>query len=131
VFWLLAAIDGHAKNFSIFITPGGYRLTPLYDVMSASPYPEFPVLKVKLAMAVGDKNYYRLKQIQFRHFYQTGQKAGLRKQDMDDIFSGLAAQMEDAITTAAALAADAGMPASTFELILAGVSKRARMIHKE
>ena len=23
VFWLLAAIDGHAKNFSIFLLPGG------------------------------------------------------------------------------------------------------------
>jgi serine/threonine-protein kinase HipA len=48
--WLLAAIDGHAKNFPIFLTPGGYRLTPLYDVMSESPYPE----KIKLAMAIGD-----------------------------------------------------------------------------
>ncbi len=54
VFWLLAAIDGHAKNFSIFLTPAGYRLTPLYDVMSAAPYPEFPVQKIKLAMALGD-----------------------------------------------------------------------------
>ncbi len=25
VLWLLAAIDGHAKNFSIFLTPGGYK----------------------------------------------------------------------------------------------------------
>ncbi len=48
---------------------------------------------------------------------------------MDDIFSGLAAQMEDAITKAAALAADAGMPESTSELILAGVNKRAEMMH--
>ena len=55
VFWLLAAIDGHAKNFSIFLTPGGYRLTPLYDVMSAVPYDEFPVQKIKLAMAIGNK----------------------------------------------------------------------------
>jgi len=131
VFWLLAAIDGHAKNFSIFITPGGYRLTPLYDVMSASPYPEFPDQKVKLAMAMGNKNYYRLNQIQLRHFYQTGQKAGLRKQDMDDIFSGLAAQMEDAIAEAAALAADASMPESITGPILAGVTKRARMLYKE
>src|SRR6185295_4475234 len=36
VFWLLAGIDGHAKNFSIFLLPGGaYRLTPRYDIMSA------------------------------------------------------------------------------------------------
>lgn len=128
VFWLLAAIDGHAKNFSIFLTPGGYRLTPLYDVMSAAPYPEFPVQKIKLAMAIGNKGYYRLNQIQLRHFYQTGQKAGLRAQDMDSIFSNLAAQMDDAIAEATALAADAGMPELTSGPIFAGVSKRAAML---
>jgi len=38
VFWLLGATDGHAKNFSIFLSPGGgYRLTPLYDIVSAQP----------------------------------------------------------------------------------------------
>jgi serine/threonine-protein kinase HipA len=32
VFWLLAATDGHAKNFSIFHLPGSrYQATPLYD----------------------------------------------------------------------------------------------------
>ena len=128
VFWLLAAIDGHAKNFSIFLTPGGYRLTPLYDVMSAEPYPEFPIQKTKLAMAIGGKGYYRLNQIQLRHFYQTGQKTGLREQDMDSLFSDLAMQMEDAIVRVAALASEAGMPKSTYEPILAGVDKRARMI---
>jgi len=52
IVFIPAALDGHAKNFSIFLTPGGYRLTPLYDVMSAAPYPEFPVQKIKLAMAL-------------------------------------------------------------------------------
>lgn len=38
LFWFLAAIDGHAKNFSLFVLPGGrYRMTPLYDVLSAWP----------------------------------------------------------------------------------------------
>ena len=38
VFWMLAAVDGHAKNFSIFHERGGsYRLTPFYDVLSAWP----------------------------------------------------------------------------------------------
>jgi len=38
VFWLLAAIDGHAKNFSVFLQAGGgYRLTPRYDILSAHP----------------------------------------------------------------------------------------------
>jgi len=128
VFWLLAAIDGHAKNFSIFLSPGGYRLTPLYDVISAAPWPEFPDQKIKLAMPLGNKNYYRLKQIQLRNFYQTGQKAGLREQDMSNIFSGLTVRMDDAIAEVAALAADAGMPESTSEPILASVNKRAGML---
>ncbi|MGL6010309.1 MAG: type II toxin-antitoxin system HipA family toxin, partial [Shewanella oncorhynchi] len=34
LFWLLAATDGHAKNFSLFIRPEGkYELTPLYDII--------------------------------------------------------------------------------------------------
>lgn len=38
VFWLLAATDGHGKNFSIAHFPGGrYRATPIYDVLSAHP----------------------------------------------------------------------------------------------
>ncbi|MEO7217808.1 MAG: HipA domain-containing protein, partial [Gemmatimonadaceae bacterium] len=36
-FWLLAAPDGHAKNFSIFLRRNGYIMTPLYDVLSAWP----------------------------------------------------------------------------------------------
>jgi len=38
LFWLIGATDGHAKNFSIFLAPGGrYRLTPFYDVLTAQP----------------------------------------------------------------------------------------------
>jgi len=81
-------------------------------------------------MSIGNKGNYRLKQIQLRHFYQTGQKAGLREQEMDNIFSDLAAQVYNATAEAAALAADAGMPKSTSEPILAAVNKRAGVIQK-
>ncbi len=38
LFWLIGATDGHAKNFSIFLRPGGsYGLAPLYDVLTAQP----------------------------------------------------------------------------------------------
>lgn len=131
VFWLLAAIDGHAKNFSISLSPDGYRLTPLYDVVSASPWPEFPDQKIRLAMAFGNKNHYRLNQIQPRHFYQTGQKAGLREPDMDSLFSSLTTQLDDAMAKTAALAAAAGVPASTTEPILEGVCKRIKMLGEE
>jgi len=127
VFWLLAAIDGHAKNFSIFLTPGGYKLTPLYDVMSAAPYPEISAHKTKLAMSVGN-SHYRIKEILPRHFYQTGQNAGLRAGDMDDIFSKLVPQVGNAIAEVKVLAAEVGVPEATYEPILAGVVKRKDLI---
>ncbi len=128
VFWLLAAIDGHAKNFSISLSPDGYRLTPLYDVISAAPWPELPDQKTKLAMALGNNNHYRLNQIQLRHFYQTGQKAGLREQDIDSIFSSLTASIDDVIEEIATLATDVSVPASTTDPILEGVCKRIKQV---
>lgn len=75
LFWFLAAIDGHAKNFSLFVLPGGrYRMTPLYDVLSAwplmgsGPY-ALQYKKTKLAMSVRGKTaHYKLSEIQYRHW---------------------------------------------------------------
>ena len=128
VFWLLAAIDGHAKNFSIFLTPGGYKLTPLYDVMSAAPYPEFSPHKIKLAMAIGENRHYRLKEIQQRHFHQTAQAAGMNKQDLEEIFAGIHRRIDPALSTVGALAAKAGVPDNTAAPILDGVRKRVSLL---
>jgi serine/threonine-protein kinase HipA len=131
VFWLLAAIDGHAKNFSIFLTPGGFRLTPLYDVMSVAPYPEYSPHKIKLAMAVGDGRHYRIKGVQRRHFYQTAQKGGIAKQDMDDLFADILSSIAPAMRDAADRATSAGMPRKTTDAILAGIDQRSRKARKQ
>jgi serine/threonine-protein kinase HipA len=75
LFWMLAAPDGHAKNFSISLLPQGrYQLTPLYDVMSIWPVEgkgpnQFSMFKAKLVMAILGKNkHYLFKDIQRRHF---------------------------------------------------------------
>ena len=76
IFWLIGATDGHAKNFSIFLNPGGgFALTPLYDVLSAQPSLDARQIErkqMKLAMSVGSNNHYRIDEIQPRHFVQTG-----------------------------------------------------------
>lgn len=36
--WMILNTDAHAKNYSVFIRPGGAALTPLYDVSSFIPY---------------------------------------------------------------------------------------------
>ncbi|WP_058933122.1 type II toxin-antitoxin system HipA family toxin [Thioalkalivibrio nitratireducens] len=128
VFWLLAAIDGHAKNFSIFLTPGGYKMTPLYDVMSAAPYKNLSEHKIKLAMAIGDNRHYRVKEILPRHFYQTAQVVGLNRTDMDEMFSSLAGRIGPALEEINKLAVEKGAPETTFARILEGIGDRGRLI---
>ncbi len=83
LFWLIGATDGHAKNFSIFLGPGGsYHLTPLYDVLTAEPSfhaGQIQRKQMKLAMSVGNSHHYRISEITGRHFMQTGEAAGLAK----------------------------------------------------
>jgi serine/threonine-protein kinase HipA len=81
IFWLLGAPDGHAKNFSVFLEPEGrFRLTPLYDVMSAWPVAGngpnlFNRKKLKLAMAVRGKNKHdTMDSIQRRHWNETAKR---------------------------------------------------------
>ncbi len=83
LFWMLRAPDGHAKNFSIHLLPGGrYRLTPLYDVMSAYPVMgdgpnQWSPRELKLAMAlVGKNRHYEAERIQRRHFNSTAKRFG-------------------------------------------------------
>ena len=60
IFWLIGAVDGHAKNFSVFLTPNnGFRLTPIYDVMSAEMAFEAKQIRHKdyrLAMSLGKQS---------------------------------------------------------------------------
>lgn len=87
VFWLLAAGDGHAKNFSLRILPKGrYHLTPLYDVLSYWPIigrgsNKWPLQKVRMAMALRGKNkHYLLTEIKRRHFIEAATHAGIGKE---------------------------------------------------
>lgn len=84
VFWLLAAIDGHAKNFSIFLLPGSaFRLTPRYDVLSAHPMlghgrGRLAPQKITMAMALEGKNrHYHWNGIRLRHWRETAKRCGV------------------------------------------------------
>lgn len=82
--WVLTATDGHAKNLSLFIGRGGtYRMTPLYDVVSAWPVAgtaagQLPWRKLKLAMALRAGNaHYHLAEIQRRQWNAVARRLGL------------------------------------------------------
>lgn len=84
LFWLMAATDGHAKNFSLVVGPRGrYQMTPLYDVISVHPIigrknNQLDPYRVKLAMAVeGNNRHYRLHDIHRWHWVEMGRCLGL------------------------------------------------------
>lgn len=81
LFWLIGATDGHGKNFSVFIRPGGrFRLTPFYDVLTAQPSLDANQIRrnaFKLAMPVGNSNHYRIDVVTGRHFLETARRARL------------------------------------------------------
>lgn len=94
IFWLIGATDGHGKNFSIFLGQGGrFVLTPFYDVLTAQPFFDAHQIQrreMKMAMSVGNKNHYKMSDIQDRHFVQTAQQAGvpeyIAKEALDEVF---------------------------------------------
>lgn len=106
-FWMLAAIDGHAKNFSIALLTGGeYCLTPLYDVLSGWPVighgaNMIAMQDAKLAMALRSKSaHYKLVDIRVRHWQQLAQSSGV--EGMWERMVDLVGRMEGALDAAEA-----------------------------
>lgn len=136
LFWLLAAPDGHAKNFSIFMEPRGhYRLTPLYDILSA-----YPVLghgagqlapeKLKLAMPVwGKSRHDRWGRILPRHWRQTARDCGLGN-EIEPLIAEMA-ELAPLVAERVRSKLPAAFPAAVAEPILQGLigaaQKLARM----
>lgn len=134
IFWLIGATDGHAKNFSIFLTPGGrYRLTPLYDVLTAQPSldtGEISRKKFKLAMSVGKSRHYAVQDIMPRHFMQTADLAGIGKPMMKALFEDLAVHVENGIAAMAEVL-PRGFPSSLVDSVTAALRHRARFLVEE
>lgn len=129
-FWLLAATDGHGKNFSIFHQRGGtYALTPLYDVLSAWPIlghgrNELAPERARLAMAVrGRRPHYRIDEITGRHWRELAQRTGVA--NLWDRMQTLVAQTSAAFERIEARLPP-GFPQRVYTQIRAGVSNQSR-----
>jgi len=135
VFWMLAAIDGHAKNFSIFLLPkGAYQLTPRYDILSA-----YPVLghgrgklapeRIKMAMSVkGKSRHYLWTEIHARHWVETAKRHGIT--NMNSIVEDLVAKTPAVIDRVRSLL-PTDFPSQIAETILAGLRSRAEQLKAE
>ena len=133
LFWLIGASDGHAKNFSVFLRPGGrFRLTPLYDVMSIQPAADARQLRrnqIKLALAVGDNRHYGVNEILPRHFVQTAAKSGVPESVVQSIFDELLVA-EQAAVTKVLNDLPAEFPPELAQSIVGGLRARMRRVEQ-
>ena len=132
LFWLLAATDGHAKNFSLFHETGGaYRMTPFYDVLSVWPVVgpkanQVPWQKAALAMAVRATNaHWKLKDIRPRHWSAVAKQAGLG--DADALIHEILTLVPSALSTVGALLPKK-FPAHVSDKIFAGIAQQAKVL---
>lgn len=134
LFWMLCAIDGHAKNFSLFLDlRGRFRLTPRYDVLSA-----FPLLgkkagqlsphKIKMAMAVqGERNrHYHWDSILRRHWQSTAKHCGIAAR-FDPLMTEIIEKTPKVIADIEARLPD-GFPASVAGPVLKGLAASAKRL---
>jgi serine/threonine-protein kinase HipA len=131
LFWLLGATDGHAKNFSIALRPGGgFGMTPLYDVLTAQKAVDDGQIRhnrMRLAMSVGDQNHYRINEVVRRHFLETAKMVGLGQDLADSTIDDTLEHLDRAIEeTQSAL--PPGFPDGLSHSAFAGIRSRARMI---
>lgn len=131
IFWLLGATDGHAKNFSVFITPGGrFRMTPVYDVLSAQPSLDAGQINRKqfrLAMSLGKNRHYRVDDIMPRHFLQTADLAGVGLSAMRSIFEDLG-QTAQQRATAVVAALPRDFPGQLVDSVMSAIIARSRLL---
>ena len=101
LFWLLGATDGHAKNFSIRLRRrGSFRLTPLYDVLSAQKaFDEHQIKhsKFRLAMSLGRRRHYRMDSVVARHVFQTAKAGGVGYKPVKAMLENILSRVSDAM----------------------------------
>lgn len=103
LFWLLAATDGHAKNFSLLIQAGGaYRLTPFYDILSVYPVMGGTGLNIRHAkLAMGLKatkgKKYHINNILPKHFWGTAKEVGFDTEMMTQIMTQVVNELDSVL----------------------------------
>lgn len=133
LFWMLAASDGHAKNFSIrLLSQGRYQLTPLFGAHSIWPVigngaKQISWHNARLAMSIRGKNkHYLMKDIQRQHFNETAARCGLGETAEPFIKEILVATPNVIASVEAEM--PIGFPQHVLDTVLTGLSDSAKRL---
>jgi serine/threonine-protein kinase HipA len=120
--FLILGIDAHAKNFSILIDHDGYRLAPLYDLLSAAAYDTHRF--DKLAMSIGGE--YRWRWVAPRHWERLARASGYPVGATIGHLRELGARLPAACDEALASCRASGLAAPLLDALAAAIKAHAK-----
>jgi len=127
LFWVMGAIDGHAKNFSVLLkAEGRFQLTPIYDVISAYPLAkkrELEWQKLKMAMALkSSQRHYKWQEIQPRHWLAMAKYCHFPTKTMEKIIAQVFDQLDE-VKTKVECSLPNNFPSQISDAIFEGMQK--------
>ena len=134
LFWIMGAIDGHAKNFSIFLqNRGRFKSTPIYDVISAyqiTSKRQLELKDIKMAMALHGKNtHYKWHEIMPRHWLDESKRAHFPEADMIAIMEEITSKIDSVIEKLASTLPQ-GFPDEISAPIFEGMKDVCNKVHR-
>jgi serine/threonine-protein kinase HipA len=123
--WLIGGTDGHAKNYSVLHAAGpDLRLAPLYDVITALPYPQLARSTRRLAMSVDGER--AVDRITGAHWRTVARAVGVPPDLLMARIAELGEQIPGAIDRVIRHAAGTGETRAIMERLAAPLAEHAR-----
>lgn len=123
--YLIGGTDAHAKNYSLLLSPTGFRLAPLYDIASVLPYVDRR-REMRLAMRIG--RHYRPEYIMPRHWEALARQCRYPAEQLMGLLRSLLSRLPDlAADTAARIRAD-GVEHDVLDQLRQGIAERCQRL---
>jgi serine/threonine-protein kinase HipA len=126
--FLILGTDAHAKNFSLLIEAGRYRLAPLYDVISLLPYENEVLNSRVLAMSVGSQNKWRM--IRLSHWRKAAEETGYPGDEVVGALTDLLERMPDVALSLRQRCQENGLRTPVLTRLADAIAKRCAEVRK-
>ena len=124
--FIILGIDAHAKNYSVLIDHDGFRLAPLYDIISAVAYDTHHF--DKLAMKVGTE--YRWRYVAPRHWEAAAKECRYPADVIIETILNLSGSVADQCGNILADCRDAGLQAPFLDQLANAIEKRCAALRR-
>lgn len=122
--YLIFGTDAHAKNYSLLYTEGEIRLAPLYDIVSALPYPKkINPYKARMAMTIGSN--YKFKKLELQHWEACAKQLKLKPAYMLERLKEISTEIKKKAKSVASELSDGGLDHPVIQLLTERIGERS------